>query len=71
MEIFSKGKNDTLVKLFNHSKIKNAEKNAIASWVKPSAVGGMSRAAVCSLMSLELHVSVHARAPYISGSRSD
>jgi len=31
MEILSEGKNDTLVKLFNHSKIKNAEKNAVAS----------------------------------------
>lgn len=71
MEILSKGKNDTLVKLFNHSKIKSAQKNAIASRVKPTAVGGMSRTAICSLMSLELHVYVHARATYISGSRSD
>lgn len=31
MDILSKGKNDTFVKLFNHTKIKCAEKNAIAS----------------------------------------
>lgn len=61
MEILSKGKSDTVVKLFNHSKMKNSEKSAIASSVKPTAVGGMSRAAVCSLMSLELHVSVYSR----------
>jgi hypothetical protein len=71
MEILSKGKNDTHVKLFNRSTIKNAEKNAMTSWVKPTADGDMSRAAVRRLMSLELHVSVHARATYISGSRSD
>jgi hypothetical protein len=70
LDKLSEGKNVTRLKLFNHTEIRNAEKNGVAIRVKLLQLGACRELQfVAQCRRSYMSVFIDARTPYISGLR--